>query len=409
MKIKDFLRLFGFLIILTLSGCGEGLSASANNNPTIIPTTVSVINTSSPPISPSIATSSAVMVSTPTTVITGANKGLMQIALAPNAHIFASVGNSGDGVTKLWNGSGQLIANLVGKADAKSAIDNAIGNVAAWSPDGKILASSADSQEIWFWDANGKLITTLTGHSAKVGSLAWSPDGKILASGGIDKNIILWDNTGKQLAILSGHTGPIGGLAWSSNNILASIGGGYISGSQEIEDNTLRLWDAKGKLIANITNPKSKHSYLSLAWSSDGQVLIAGAESTLDWYSTDGKLLKNLPGGGEAVTSIRWSPDNTLLAAGDEAGNISVWKTDGTLVATLDATNIVGSIAWSHDGKILAGGDSNGLIILWNSATKQTTTLKNLIGSRGVTTLAWTADDQTLISGFYNGTIAFWN
>jgi len=69
------------------------------------------------------------------------------------------------------------------------------------------MLASSDTMEdasVKLWDPNsGKLLRTLKGHEDGINALAFSPDGKMLASGGQDDQVILWDTrTGKKLHVL---------------------------------------------------------------------------------------------------------------------------------------------------------------------------------------------------------------
>jgi WD40 repeat protein len=57
----------------------------------------------------------------------------------------------------------------------------------AFSPNGKLLASSGQDQTVKVWNIDrGKLVKTLTAHEDFVYSVVFSPDGKLLASLGRD-------------------------------------------------------------------------------------------------------------------------------------------------------------------------------------------------------------------------------
>ncbi len=148
----------------------------------------------------------------------------------------------------------------------------------AYSPDGKILASSGSSDgTIQLWDVNsGKHIKTLKGHTDMVRSLAFSPDGKTLVSGSEDDTLRIWNtNTGRMLRKLSGHSNEVKSVTFSRDGkIIASAG----------KDATVRLWDAES-----------------------------------------GRFLPTLRGHYWEINSVAISKDGKTVASADKHGTILLW------------------------------------------------------------------------------------
>jgi RNA polymerase sigma factor (sigma-70 family) len=87
--------------------------------------------------------------------------------------------------------------------------------LAAFSPDRKLLAAAHEKAFSIFDVETGKEMRRFIGHADAVSALAFAPDGKRLASGSKDRSAILWDlPTGKQLLRISRQT-PVEAVAFT--------------------------------------------------------------------------------------------------------------------------------------------------------------------------------------------------
>jgi WD40 repeat protein len=107
---------------------------------------------------------------------------------------------SGLGVIRLWDAaSGNLLRQMQGGGNGVKVV---------YSPDGSVLAAGSRGFEpdyaVRLWDpGSGELRATLQGHTKDVGDLAFTPDGRILASSDWDGVTRLWDTaTGEELQTL---------------------------------------------------------------------------------------------------------------------------------------------------------------------------------------------------------------
>ena len=100
------------------------------------------------------------------------------------------------------------------------------------SPDGQRIAAALGDRTVREWDASGKLVATLRGHSDLVMDVAFSPDGRSLASASYDKTVRVWDLVTGHHRVLRGHGGPVDRIVWPAANEI-------VTGSA---DGTLRAW-----------------------------------------------------------------------------------------------------------------------------------------------------------------------
>jgi WD40 repeat protein/serine/threonine protein kinase len=156
--------------------------------------------------------------------------------------------------TKGWNPlTGQLDPALTGTAFGDRPAGFVPGSdhlqTTATSFDGKLIAqvTIADAGfDLWGRMhalntvvirevTSGRIVHTLTGHSANVVSIAFSPEGRRLATASYDRTMKLWDvETGHNVFTLLGHTAGLVCLAFSPD------GNQIVTGSF---DATARVWN----------------------------------------------------------------------------------------------------------------------------------------------------------------------
>ena len=144
------------------------------------------------------------------------------------------VSTSFDYTAVVWDsGSMKELKQLIGH--------NAAVNTAAFSPDGRWLATGGDDNQILLWDVSTlrdpqlePVPILLDGHTAKVVDLAFSADGKYLASASWDRRVGIWDISALKLKrYLSGHQGPVNTAQFSGDGRYVYSGGA---------DGHIRLW-----------------------------------------------------------------------------------------------------------------------------------------------------------------------
>ncbi len=336
-------------------------------------------------------------------------------------------------------------AELIIQRGPQIEVDSAV-----YSPDGRLIASSGESETIRLWDReSGDLVATLPGHPERVFGVAFSPDGKLLASSSTDGSVKLWDY--RQEKLLFTFTNHLGNwarrVAFSPDSRLLAPAAydGKISLWDTATGQVVRTLPMKGKVTEvlftpdgrwlvtslrddrrpliefwNVTNGapgltiNATNSLVELAISADGARLASSSMNGLAdvWELPAGKLLREfkLPEKG-ACLAVDISPDGRRVAAGQHFVN-TIWSVDtGALLAEMRGhDDDTFQIHFSPDGSEIVSASADASIRQWDAVTGK---VKRIIAPHPpdtpVTSIAFSPDGTWEAVGGVDGVVRVWD
>ncbi|GLV60347.1 hypothetical protein KDH_71670 [Dictyobacter sp. S3.2.2.5] len=316
-------------------------------------------------------------------------------AWSPDGKLIAS--NDGN-LVQVWSAApGREMLTYLGLTSQNGEGDLGIASL-AYAPNGQYIVASGDSKQktIQVLNAkNGEHILTRPGVAT---SLAWSPNSTLIASAQTDNNVYIWNAlTGQQVLVYQGHHIEISKVVWSRD------GKSLISG--DIEGH-IQIWDAStGKLRTSLTDPNN--DLFALALSPDGHLLVEGNGPLNVWNLATGKIIYSYKDRHTLFYDASWSPDSKRIASASYDHTIYVWDatTGGHQLLYRNHQEKVFLVAWSPDGKYLASGSSDmpgRNIQVWNASTGKTAATYD--GSvTGVDALGWSPDSTAIALGGVTG------
>ncbi|WQF89666.1 Putative WD40/YVTN repeat-like-containing domain superfamily [Colletotrichum destructivum] len=251
----------------------------------------------------------------------------------------------------------------------------------SWIQKGTHIAIGTGKGLVQIWDAEKtRRLRTMTGHTARVGSLAWNTH--ILTSGSRDRLIYHRDVRAPDqwLRKLVGHKQEVCGLKWNCEDGQLASGG---------NDNKLMVWD---KLSETPLWKFSDHTAAvkAIAWSPHQRGLLASGGGTADrriiFHDTVRGSVINEIDTGSQVCNIAWSKNSNEIVSthGYSQNQIVVWKYPSmTQVVSLTGhTYRVLYLAMSPDGRTVVTGAGDETLRFWNVFGRRPGAREDSDGSR---------------------------
>ncbi|KAF8165934.1 WD repeat-containing protein 61 [Crassisporium funariophilum] len=201
------------------------------------------------------------------------------VSLNPRGETYASTGASGN--VSIHSAQTE---NFGDRLSMLPSGRNKFGMFCSHSPDGRRIAMSSETGQIYIFDIEtSSLSITFTSHAMSVRSLAWSPDSSLLLSASEDKRLVLHDvrsAPGGTVASFSGHS------SWVLSADISPDGRLGLSGSA---DKSIKVWDIGAR--AAVSTIQDTGEVWSVSWrpkapaaGSPGAFVTGGEDGVVRWW-----------------------------------------------------------------------------------------------------------------------------
>ncbi|XP_069886798.1 bromodomain and WD repeat-containing protein 1 isoform X2 [Dipodomys merriami] len=305
----------------------------------------------------------------------------------------------------------------------------------AFDRTGHRIFTGSDDCLVKIWSThNGRLLSTLRGHSAEISDMAVNYENTMIAAGSCDKIIRVWClRTCAPVAVLQGHTGSITSLQFSpmakgSQRYMVSTGA----------DGTVCFWQwdleslkFNPRPLKFTEKPRPGVQMLCSSFSVGGMFLATGStDHVIRMYFLGFEApekIAELESHTDKVDSIQFCNNGDRFLSGSRDGTARIWRFEQLEWRSilLDmATRISGDlsseeerfmkpkvtmIAWNQDDSIVVTAVNDHVLKVWDSYTGQL--LHNLLGHADEVFVLETHpfDSRIMLSAGHDGSIFIWD
>ncbi|MFL5340041.1 MAG: WD40 repeat domain-containing protein [Gemmataceae bacterium] len=252
---------------------------------------------------------------------------------------------------------------------------------AAYSADGRLLATVNNAGAIHFWDpATAQRRNPLAAHVLQIADLGASPDGRLLATGGTtDPDVRVWDKaTGRLVRTIHRASDDLAAVYYPRNDVLVLRGGNSLEAWNP--NSGRRLGSAEGAFVTVATAPGGRYlTGVAVTSPDDGEGPVDASVWQFDLGRGTERLVRRFVQ-SNAFGISQLSPDGRRLARAsaeiDVTGNgqmrLTLIVEDTATGRRILATPSGSFGAFSADGRLLVmvapakGETAPGMLQIWD-------------------------------------------